>query len=525
MALCLAVLAADADAQPQAAFVRLSAAATSNVAQVDVVRQRRVEIPVAGILADDAQSRTLILDLFPDVSFRAVRQQLAPTAHGVSWVGTLEGYPQSNAVFVLVGGEVMGHVYAPFGFFRIDRQLDGSYLAQQVDLGAREPNDVIEAPPDAAAGRATAPAAPLMLDDGSAIDVLVAFTADAQAGWGSEVRARAAIDLVVAETNQALATSGIATRVRMVHAARVDYAESGDSVMDLTRLRLPSDGFLDDVGALREAYQADAVALITEAATSGICGQGYLPGRSGSPTFAFSVTRRSCTANGRTFAHELGHNLGAHHDWYETVSTGVGTYSKGYVSLAGRFLDLMAYFKMCTDSRLSCTQVLAYSTPAVTRDGLPMGVPGGTNTSCTAGNLDNPPCDADAARTIAEMATVVSQYRNSSLSIIARQILPGGSLRSPNLRYVLMYQTDGNLVLSNDVSKAPLWATHTSGTVPGVAKMQADGNFVLYDSANVPLWASGTAGNPDAYFSLQNDGNFVIYRADGVPLWGTGTAQ
>lgn len=98
------------------------------------------------------------------------------------------------------------------------------------------------------------------------------------------------------------------------------------------------------------------------------------------------------------------------------------------------------------------------------------------------------------------------------------------SLTSPNGKYTLYMQSDGNLVLY-DVSGSgwmPRWATYAFGSNLR-AVMQHDGNFVVYDAANTPKWSSGTAGfsGGSAYLQLQDDGNLVIYR-DGLPVWNPG---
>ena len=99
------------------------------------------------------------------------------------------------------------------------------------------------------------------------------------------------------------------------------------------------------------------------------------------------------------------------------------------------------------------------------------------------------------------------------------RILPGGSLSSPGGRYRLVYQSDGNLVLSDVLAGTALWATDTGGTAPGQAIVQSDGNFVIYDAAGSALWTAGTAGNPGAYLRIQDDGNVVIYGANARPIW------
>jgi hypothetical protein len=100
------------------------------------------------------------------------------------------------------------------------------------------------------------------------------------------------------------------------------------------------------------------------------------------------------------------------------------------------------------------------------------------------------------------------------------RLTPGQSITSSSGRYRLLYQTDGNLVLYDDVSHSAVWASNTGGTNAGQALMQADGNFVVYDAQGTGLWASATPGNPNARLVLQNDGNGVVYRSDGLPIWG-----
>src|SRR5205814_74402 len=90
---------------------------------------------------------------------------------------------------------------------------------------------------------------------------------------------------------------------------------------------------------------------------------------------------------------------------------------------------------------------------------------------------------------------------------------------SPNARYSLVLQSDGNLVHYDGTT--PLWATYT--TKGSTAVMQGDGNFVLYDEDSVPVFNTGTFGHPGAALAVQDDGNLVIY-AGSTALWASGTA-
>lgn len=86
---------------------------------------------------------------------------------------------------------------------------------------------------------------------------------------------------------------------------------------------------------------------------------------------------------------------------------------------------------------------------------------------------------------------------------------PGDVRWSPDHRYYLVMQGDGNLVLYA-VGGGALWASHTSGD--NFAAMQGDGNLVVYRRGGPALWASNTAGKDGARLEVQSDSNLVIYQ-------------
>ena len=98
----------------------------------------------------------------------------------------------------------------------------------------------------------------------------------------------------------------------------------------------------------------------------------------------------------------------------------------------------------------------------------------------------------------------------------------GGTLVSPDGRYELVLQSDGNLV-SYALSGGPraTWATGTRSA--SFLVMQSEGNLVLYTAGNAPVWASGTGGEPQGGTAstslvIQDDGNLVTYGPTG-PTW------
>jgi len=112
---------------------------------------------------------------------------------------------------------------------------------------------------------------------------------------------------------------------------------------------------------------------------------------------------------------------------------------------------------------------------------------------------------------------------------------PGQSLKpdekifSPNSRYELIYQTDGNLVVyDHQENGKPIWAAASNVPNPGKAEMQYDGNFCIYNSTGNCLQASGTYGKIGAFMQMQDDGNLVIYVGNPVAsnaLWASKTSN
>ncbi|WP_433088638.1 hypothetical protein ACQP1P_21145 [Dactylosporangium sp. CA-052675] len=96
-------------------------------------------------------------------------------------------------------------------------------------------------------------------------------------------------------------------------------------------------------------------------------------------------------------------------------------------------------------------------------------------------------------------------------------------LRSPDSRYHLLLQDDGNLVLYGPGYHL-LWSTHSFGAGGNHLVMQGDGNLVLYKPDGTGVWASGTWTSYGAHLSLQDDGNLVIYTTANQAVWSTGTS-
>ena len=126
--------------------------------------------------------------------------------------------------------------------------------------------------------------------------------------------------LGITQTNEAFASSGVGTRVRLVGTRQVAATQSADLVTNLKALGTPGDGIFDEAQALREETHADLVSLWLAGSVPGgaSCGIAYLGGLDPQydPQYAaWSVVyAAACATEFRAFAHEIGHNFSAHHD-------------------------------------------------------------------------------------------------------------------------------------------------------------------------------------------------------------------
>ncbi len=134
-------------------------------------------------------------------------------------------------------------------------------------------------PPPPAAGAPDAADPTAGDDDGSVIDVAVFYTPAARQKEGGSAAIEALIDLMIAETNQAYADSGVIQRVRLVARDAVDYTEAATGEDDLYALTR-RDGVMDGIHAIRDRDGADLVHLIVDRDRGGnydVCGIAWVP--------------------------------------------------------------------------------------------------------------------------------------------------------------------------------------------------------------------------------------------------------
>jgi hypothetical protein len=259
---------------------------------------------------------------------------------------------------------------------------DWTCLAEQ-QPGDRAPGPSPAGPPPSFSG------AP---DDGTLVDVLMLATPASVTAVGGA----AAMDALVAQhvqyANDVRDACGITHRFRMVGFDVVSYAESGNLITDLARLKEPADGFMDDVHPLRDALGADLVCLLSN---SGSAGTGYMMDVLSTSFEDRAFSAMSPTVASYVFAHETGHNMGLFHSHSASPPPTVTCYAFGKNTPDGNWRTIMA--------DPPGTIVDMFSSPDKTWMGFPMGVDGA---GC-------PPDAADAVRTLNDTAPFVANFRAS----------------------------------------------------------------------------------------------------------------
>lgn len=223
-----------------------------------------------------------------------------------------------------------------------------------------------------------APPAKHALPAVTTIDVMVFWDSAIQNSLGSEEAARTLINNKVAYTNQAFIDSEVNIQIRLVHSALKTYSSRNTNGQALEDIQ-SGNGVFFDVASLRSQYGADLVGFVRdfqypEHQSAGIAYRLGSNGRMDSvdKDYAFFVVSdgedESYFAPENTFAHELGHNLGAEHDHsHAGWETPIFEFSYGHDD-PGVFATIMSYDEPAGD---------VFSNPNINCEGQPCGVASG----------------------------------------------------------------------------------------------------------------------------------------------------
>lgn len=373
--------------------------------------QSRVAVLNRSVLAQvKADGAPVHLSLFPQAQYSAsfTRQERSVTG-GSTLSGELLEILGSQVVFSFQDDQFYASIHTGSELYQVQSTAGDQVRIEQLNIAL--PGAELEPlEPDPTALDA-APAEMMVVsdDDGTRLDVLVVYTSTVAAAVG-ESNLLNRINTAVSESNLGYANSQMIQRVSLAGTMKVTWDEAGfDWSSALTKITSGATPF-EGVRARRDADRADLVVLVV--ANTGSCGIGWLM-KSASSSFessAFTVVSNACLTGYYTFAHEQGHNEGAHHDrWtatggYKTTETGLYPYSYGYwmrpnAGSPYTHRTIMAYD--CYNYQGSgCTRVNYWSNPAVSYAGMPTGVAEGQTDA------------ANNAKTLNNSAPVVAKFRD-----------------------------------------------------------------------------------------------------------------
>lgn len=424
IALGSAALAAGLPAAANAGPLLKATAATETAAAVrklnrdrTIKRRRLVEMDVAELarqilpkgsdtLANRAEVSAglegeVTLQLFSNARVTLKRAGVeAAFGGGVIWSAT--GENGAKGILVVNNNQVTGYIenrartylVEPIGRGKLHRVRDVNTNKYKNDVHMDIPDSRRRPPKPGGGGGGTIVTPP---PPGTILqaNVLGAYTARAFSILGGIPADKIALDVAI--VNQGLTNSTVPLRLTLVGVTAVsssydervasDYAQP---LYDLTS------GTGSNFPAIREQRNALAADLVTMYADrSEYCGIAWI---GPSPSYAFSVINPAC-AGSATLAHELGHNMGLRHDRYVEAAASADVYNYGYVSTQAKVRDIMSYNNQCAALGISCQRVTYFSSPLITYNGYPLGIPKGTTGA------------ADATRKLGENATTVSTFR------------------------------------------------------------------------------------------------------------------
>jgi hypothetical protein len=348
------------------------------------------------------RSRSLRLTIFDNRTLDLALDRIEPIpGKGLVWHGKVANEPRSSVTLALIGQTVTGNIDTEGGkAYQLRYVGDGVHSFREIDR-TKFPDEGRPRRVDLG----TPPAAPdpgPCTDPPTEIDAMVVYTSGAKAAAGGNDAMEGNIYVALAETNESYMHSNINQRLRLVHVEEVTYNPSGAVGTDLTKLQHGSDGELDNVQMLRNAFAADTVTLVVERADN--CGLGYLMTASwlshAFEPYAYSVVRLDCLTGIYSFAHELGHNMGADHDPVNAIGGGGYPYNYGFLEMSPTAPATPWRTVMSLETMPSSARVLYWSNPNVNYavGGDPMG----------------DAVTADNHRVLNDTAPIVANFRCSS---------------------------------------------------------------------------------------------------------------
>ena len=421
---------------PLCAAAGLPAAAAERAREIESLPlHARAPLELSSLLPTRRTGR-IVVELPGGKALRLIPRPRTLEIDGTTTLAASDG--ENRLLATVDGSRVFGHVIADTRIYAIDT-VNGKPLVLDADrLGGPQHgaggwrNDAV-LDPQRTEALLTRGKLLQALDGPSTVDVAIFVEPRLDAEYGAQAvrtRAQAAVEF----TNEALRRNSLPLSLRLVYVGPFAEALPVDTGADLFGI------FSRNAAAaqLAQQYGADLRHLLySQDARPGLsfCGMGMLVGDVG-------ISGYECGQH--IFAHELGHNFGAHHDRANVPAAQIapGAHNFGY-TCAGRG-TLMSY--------VGAGRVDHYSSPELSFGGEACGVPAGQ------------PDAAYNAATIDGHRTAVARFR-------APQAVPGSvrllestlALEERGAPATFSIVRDGDLSVAGSVEVALLDGTATEG--------------------------------------------------------------
>ena len=387
-------------------------------------------------------------------------EKVVRTGKTSTWVG-YAGKKMFRVLITQRGKAVAGRILTPGGVFILKFQDGKLFVVDRKKAGLKRAppnkNDAIARPKP----EDNREPAPIKLNSNSEkagsssktiIDVLILYNGTFASRYpGDQLRAK--LDYFIDLSNQAFTDSNAHIKLRIAHAQEVSYSNTNDHYSALDAIEYNTIPGVD-IDALRASKRADLVTIIRpyDENDHDYCGLGNLMTSLLQTDAVYSSVSEGSDVtyycNDYTLVHELGHNMGSHHDRANASGPGLYAYSYGY-GIDGTFGTIMSYLDPV---------VGFFSNPNILCAGITCGVPSGD------------PNAADNTLSLNNVRSTISQFMTA---IVADDF--GGDGKADILvrhssGHLYMYEMDGNIKTGSNIG-----GLSTDWTVAGIGDFGGDG--------------------------------------------------
>lgn len=344
--------------------------------------------------SNDSKEFELLLPAFgkKSISVVAKRSNLETKSTEIAWYGQIEKQPKSFVLLTQVKDVIAGHIRtADNKIYRITYIGNNVHEIRLIDQRFFKPDQFTLATSINPLRNDQLKMEVASCCDGPVIDVLVVYTPAAKRAAGGIAGIESRIDECINQTNTSFQNSNIPVQVQLAYSAMVGYNESGSAETDRNALQDPADRRMDVVRTLRDNYHADIVVLLVNDAN--LSGVSYIMDKP-EPAFeayAYCVVKLDDAFSNLSFAHEIGHILGARHECNADNATTPFPYSHGYS--ASNYRTIMS-------GNTSATRIEFWSDPDIQFPG----------TNSPTGSLSGN-CQANDAECLRRTIAIVAKFR------------------------------------------------------------------------------------------------------------------